>query len=143
MNLVTAVACNVTALVWWYFAWSAVPYALCERLRVTPAGTVGYMFLPFYNLYWIFANASRFGDAIDRMRDEMGLPQSTTKGNGLLAVGIWLAARVLATVRAAEVSAVVFAIACAWMFVFMRSAGTSLGLYFEVTVSRHSREGAP
>lgn len=41
----------VVSLVMWYKAWKAIQDG---HARTTPGKAVGFLFIPFYNLYWIF-----------------------------------------------------------------------------------------
>ena len=45
----------VLALMWIHGAWSDVPRQLRAELDVTPGGAVGRLFIPAFNLYWMFA----------------------------------------------------------------------------------------
>ena len=41
----------IVALVMWYKAWAAIQD---EHARTTPGKAVGFLFIPFFNFYWIF-----------------------------------------------------------------------------------------
>lgn len=51
------------ALAWVYYAWKGVPFEV--RGDVTPGTAVGYMFIPFYNLKWMFDVNTRLCDALE------------------------------------------------------------------------------
>jgi hypothetical protein len=51
MTLVCAVLTNILFLRILYKAWSALP---AGAARTTPGEAVGFLFIPFYNLYWIW-----------------------------------------------------------------------------------------
>ncbi len=51
---------------WIHTAWSDVPLETREELHVTPGKAVGFLFIPFVNIYWIFAMPRRLCVALDR-----------------------------------------------------------------------------
>ena len=57
----------VLALMWIHGAWSDVPRQLRAELDVTPGGAVGRLFIPAFNLYWMFALNQKLCTAIDRV----------------------------------------------------------------------------
>jgi len=68
------------ALVWLHAAWSWVPFEqrfLASGKPITPGGAVGFMFIPYYNLYWMFVANTGLCDALERMR--LTLPTPTTR----------------------------------------------------------------
>jgi hypothetical protein len=59
----------VAAAVWLYMAWASVPSSMryTDRGRwITPGKAVGYLFIPFYNLYWMFVANQGLCEAVDR-----------------------------------------------------------------------------
>jgi hypothetical protein len=73
----------VVALMWLHASWSAVPpqFRVTRSGRaITPGQAVGYMFIPFYNLYWIFAANLGLADAIDYTLGASGSPHRTPRG---------------------------------------------------------------
>lgn len=50
-RIVLAIYAGVIALIMWYKAWKAIQNG---RARTTPGKAIGYLFIPFFNLYWIF-----------------------------------------------------------------------------------------
>jgi hypothetical protein len=51
LGVLLSLYAGVVALVMWYKAWSAIQD---EHARTTPGKAVGFLFIPFFNLYWIF-----------------------------------------------------------------------------------------
>jgi len=51
LGLLLSVYAGVVALVMWYKAWKAIQDG---HARTTPGKAVGFLFIPFFNLYWIF-----------------------------------------------------------------------------------------
>jgi hypothetical protein len=73
----------VVALMWLHASWSAVPpqFRMTRSGRViTPGQAVGYMFIPFYNLYWIFAANLGLADAVDYTLGACNSPLRTPRG---------------------------------------------------------------
>jgi len=59
----------IASLVWLYQAWSTVP----QEMRysdggkwVTPGRAIGFLFIPFYNLYWVFVANVGLCEAVNR-----------------------------------------------------------------------------
>jgi hypothetical protein len=73
----------ILALVWLHKSWSAIPpeFRMNRSGRViTPGQAVGYMFIPFYNLYWIFAANLGMCDAIDYALHASGSHERAPRG---------------------------------------------------------------
>ena len=51
LGFVLGLFAGIVALVMWYKAWEAIQD---EHSRTTPGKAVGFLFIPFFNLYWIF-----------------------------------------------------------------------------------------
>jgi len=51
LGVVLSLYAGVVALVMWYRAWTAIQD---DHARTTPGKAVGFLFIPFFNLYWIF-----------------------------------------------------------------------------------------
>lgn len=47
---------------------------------ITPGQAVGYMFIPFYNLYWIFACNNGLADAVDYALAASGSTERAPRG---------------------------------------------------------------
>lgn len=59
----------IASMIWLYKAWSTVPPEMRYTdggKQVTPGTAVGYCFIPFYNLYWIFVANVGLCEAINR-----------------------------------------------------------------------------
>ncbi len=78
----------VAAMVWLYKAWTSVP----EQMRYTDAGkwitpgqAIGYNFIPFYNLYWMFISNLGLCEAINRTLVAQGKQPKAPKGLAIAA----------------------------------------------------------
>jgi len=49
--IVLGIYAGVVALIMWYKAWKAIQNG---HARTTPGKAIGFLFIPFYNFYWIF-----------------------------------------------------------------------------------------
>jgi hypothetical protein len=79
----------VIALSWLYAAWSGIPHAAQQRQDVTAGNAVAKLFIPFYNLYWIFAVNLRLCNAIDGLLIENGDERRTPAGLSVLAIIVY------------------------------------------------------
>ena len=72
----------VFGLVWLYSAWSTIPPELrfTKSRSMSPGAAVGLMFVPFYNLYWIFAANVGLCDALDYGLMSVGSPRRGPRG---------------------------------------------------------------
>ena len=70
----------VAAAVWLYMAWGSVPASMryTDRGRwVTPGKAVGYLFIPMYNVYWMFVANQGLCEAVDRtLLAQGGMPRA-------------------------------------------------------------------
>jgi hypothetical protein len=73
----------VAGMVWLYQAWASVP----DQMRysdagkwITPGQAVGYLFIPFFNLYWVFIANLGLCEAINRTLVAQGKPPRAPKG---------------------------------------------------------------
>jgi hypothetical protein len=87
-GLVFLVVALVAALVWLHKAWSSVP----DQMRyndagrwITPGQAVGYNFIPFYNLYWVFVANLGLCEAINRTLVAQGKQPKAPKGLAIAA----------------------------------------------------------
>lgn len=57
----------IFALIWVYVSWDSIPPEMrFTKSRVmTPGGAVGFLFIPFFNLYWLFVANVGLCDALD------------------------------------------------------------------------------
>jgi hypothetical protein len=73
----------VLALVWIYQAWSAVPppYRMTSTGKhVSPGAAVGKLFIPFFNLYWMFVVSAGLCDAMGSALASTGSYRTPAKG---------------------------------------------------------------
>ncbi len=78
----------VFALIWLFVAWDAVPVdyrVTSSGRRVSPGEAVGFMFIPFFNLYWMFVASGGLADALDYMSRSSGSHRQAGKGTSLAA----------------------------------------------------------
>jgi len=76
----------IVSLIWLYGAWSAVPVdyrVTSSGKRVSPGEAVGFLFIPFFNLYWMFVASGGLCDALDFMLRSSGTNRSAPKGLAL------------------------------------------------------------
>jgi len=73
----------VAAFVWLYSSWAFLPpdcrFTSSGR-PVSPGGAIGFLFVPFYNWYWIFVANVGFCEALDRALAARGRPPSAPRG---------------------------------------------------------------
>jgi len=73
----------VTALMWLYKSWEMVSPS-CRvtngGVQVTPGTAVGYLFIPFYNLYWYFIASVGLTSALNRALASYGSPKRASSG---------------------------------------------------------------
>ncbi len=78
----------IVALVWIYGAWAAIPpdYRLTSTgRRVSPGEAIGYLFIPFFNLYWMFVVSGGLCDAVNSLLRSSGSYRTAPKGLSLAA----------------------------------------------------------
>ncbi|HEX3345018.1 MAG TPA: DUF4328 domain-containing protein [Polyangiaceae bacterium] len=88
LGIVFLVVALVAAMVWLHKSWSSVP----DQMRYTDAGrwitpgqAVGYNFIPFYNLYWVFVANLGLCEAINRTLVSQGKQPRAPKGLAIAA----------------------------------------------------------
>ena len=118
---------------WIYGAWSDVPRPRRVEQDVTPGGAVGRLFIPAFNLYWLFAVNQKLCTAIDRELVGAGQRPAAPVTLAVLAPAVHIG-HVIA-IRAAEGLPVLFAF-CAtslvWFLYMYESDGARakmLGAY--------------
>lgn len=75
-------------IVWLHSAWAAIPAdyrVTANGKRVSPGEAVGFLFVPFYNLYWMFVASGGLCDALDYLLRSAGSPHKAPKTVSLLA----------------------------------------------------------
>ena len=105
--------------VWIHTAWSDVPLAMREEVRVSPGKAIGFLFIPFVNLYWVFAMPRRLCVALDRASVVRGGRPSAPLTVATLAPAVHLVHGVLAKTTAGLPALVSFAASGALWLVFM------------------------
>lgn len=76
----------VFALIWLYGAWDAVPHdyrVTASGKRVSPGEAVGFLFIPLFNIYWMFIASGGLCDAYDFMLRSSGVHRAAPKGTAL------------------------------------------------------------
>jgi hypothetical protein len=78
----------IAALVWLYKSWEMIPPHLRvtgNGTRVTPGSAVGFLFIPFYNMYWYFIASAGLCTALNRVLESYGSPKRASRGLGITA----------------------------------------------------------
>lgn len=73
----------VLILVWLHAAWDAIPEEYRydgSGYRIRPSQVIGRLFIPFYNLYWIFVVNGGLCNALDAMLRHVGSGRRAPKG---------------------------------------------------------------
>jgi hypothetical protein len=83
LSLVPIMLVPIAGLVWLYKSWACIP----PEMRytdggkwVTPGAAVGFLFVPFYNLYWVFVANMGLCEAINRSLITRGGAPRAPKG---------------------------------------------------------------
>ncbi|MBN1808170.1 MAG: DUF4328 domain-containing protein [Planctomycetes bacterium] len=105
--MMAGIAALIVYLIWMYKTWDAVP----EQYRggTSPGKAIGFLFIPFYNLYWIFRAVAGLSKSIQRALLAQN-PQSTD-GAGF---GIGLAACIMSVIP--YVNMLAFILLVIWVF---------------------------
>jgi predicted Ser/Thr protein kinase len=69
------IALTLLAVILSYMAWGTLHYAcwkaLPEKFRATsPGQAVGFLFIPFFNFYWVFVSCGKLADGFNALRSE-------------------------------------------------------------------------
>jgi hypothetical protein len=78
----------IIALMWTYSAWAAIPadYRITgSGKRVSPGEAIGFLFVPLYNLYWMFVVSGGLCDALDYLLRSSGSHRTAPKSLSLVA----------------------------------------------------------
>ena len=105
--------------IWIHTAWSDVPLAAREELHVTPGKAVGFLFIPFVNIYWIFAMPRRLCSALDCSLIVRGGKASAPVVVAVLAPALHLLHGILSKAAEGLPVLVSFTVTGALWFVFM------------------------
>jgi len=80
LDLLLMIPATILYLVWLYKAWAAVP----EQYRsATPGAAVGFLFIPFYNYYWVFRALPGLSASIRRAREAVDPGRTGSAGFGI------------------------------------------------------------
>jgi hypothetical protein len=78
----------ITAMMWLYKSWEMLPPS-CRvtdgGVAVTPGTAVGYLFIPFYNLYWYFIASVGLTSALNRALMSYNSPRRASGGLAIAA----------------------------------------------------------
>jgi hypothetical protein len=88
VGMLFLVLAPIGSLVWLYKAWASVPPDMrCTDAGkwVTPGSAVGYLFIPFFNLYWIFIANVGLCEAVNRTLLSRGGQARAPKGLAIAA----------------------------------------------------------
>jgi len=72
----------IFGLIWLHSAWSSIPY---EYRSISPGQAVGMMFIPIYNLYWVFKANVGLTSALDYALAGSGSMRQASKGAAIFA----------------------------------------------------------
>jgi hypothetical protein len=78
----------IVALVWLYKSWEMLPPTARmsgNGTMISPGQAVGYLFIPFYNLYWYFVCSAGMCTAYDRVLAGYGSPKRAPRGLAITA----------------------------------------------------------
>jgi hypothetical protein len=76
---------SVIVFFWIHAAWTDVPARTRDELHVSPGKAVGFLFIPFVNIYWLFAMPRKLCTAIDRVLVDAGRAPAAPFAIALLA----------------------------------------------------------
>ena len=119
------------ALAWIHGSWKDLPPTRNpEHPTTTPGQAVGYFFIPFYNLYWMFKGNALLCDSLDLALAEAGRDRPRAPRDLALLAGIvQLAVPVFAMARApAGLHVAVMASTGAWLVFMLRCDRTQRAL---------------
>lgn len=75
--------------IWLYQSWKSIPQ---QEREVSPGKSVGMLFIPFFNLYWIFVALPGLSGNLSRSLGRRGIPTGAGKGLGITACILTLVA---------------------------------------------------
>ncbi|MBV9949297.1 MAG: hypothetical protein JOZ69_20780 [Myxococcales bacterium] len=88
LGAMCAIAYGVLMLVWVGMSWAMIPPAGRQTRNgtwVSPGRAVGLLFVPFYNLYWVFAQSTGLCDALNRQLEAFGSAKRAPRGLAIAA----------------------------------------------------------
>ncbi|MBN4066479.1 hypothetical protein JYU14_00135 [Simkania negevensis] len=68
-TLAVTVLAVIFAAIFHYRCWAAIP---AEHRRTSPAKAVGFLFIPFYNFYWVFVSFRGLAIDVNKYADSIG-----------------------------------------------------------------------
>lgn len=119
LDLPGALARIVISLFWIHAAWTDVPVQTQHDLRISPGKALGFLFVPFVNLYWTFAMPWRLCTAIDRVLVEAGRARAAPFAVALLAPTLNVLHAILTKTTAGVPVFLTFVATSALWFLFM------------------------
>jgi hypothetical protein len=76
-------AYSISSIVWVYKFWSWIPpqerYTKLWQKYISPGTAAGFMFIPYFNIYWMFVVYLGIGDVFDRLRVAYPAQQESPK----------------------------------------------------------------
>ena len=89
LAIVPLILCSVFNCILHYKCWKAVPTSFA---RLTPGKAVGFLFIPFYGLYWAFPSFKGLGSDCSVIAETYGMRGfSSLSGLGLTYAILWIA----------------------------------------------------
>jgi hypothetical protein len=90
IGLISIIAGAVSGYILLYQLWKLIP---ADISRTTPGKAVGFVFIPFFNFYWVFIAYYGLGEDMNTTLQRYGIPHRVSKGLGLtlciLAIVLW------------------------------------------------------
>lgn len=120
LSLLPAVVGLVLVLVWIYTTWSEIPAADCGDM--TAGAAVGKLFIPFYNLYWMFSVSGTLCEVLNRALARVDQPSRVNKGLTVFACIVGFMENVSRIPELASAGAYVSFVAQALWFAHMHQA---------------------
>jgi hypothetical protein len=78
----------IANMIWLYQFWSWIPpeqrYSSMWKKYISPATAIGFMFIPYFNLYWMFVIYLGIADIMERMRVQFPTSKGPAKNMALL-----------------------------------------------------------
>lgn len=83
-------AYSIVNVIWLYKFWSWIPpaqrYTSMWKKYISPGTAAGFMFIPYFNIYWMFVVNLGIADILERMRVEYPCSKGPAKTLALLAI---------------------------------------------------------
>ncbi len=82
----------IVNMVWLYQVWSWVPpeqrYTSMWKKYISPGAAIGFMFIPYFNLYWMFVVYLGLAEIMERMRVQYPSSKGPAKTLAILTIAI-------------------------------------------------------